>query len=120
MASIRELLKEEPKAVNLFLFLTEHMDNSNALIVSKETLSEHMDCSVRTITRQVKILKEKGFLQVLKSGPSNVYCVNANIAWTTSGSKREYARFRAEVLISRSEQQDLKESKIKQLNLIEE
>ena len=33
IGSIRELIKDEPKAASLFLFLSEKMDQENALIV---------------------------------------------------------------------------------------
>ena len=43
IGSIRELIKDEPKAASLFLFLSEKMDQENALIVSQETLSEYFE-----------------------------------------------------------------------------
>ena len=80
IGSIRELIKDEPKAASLFLFLSEKMDQENALIVSQETLSEYFGISKRTIIRQLNVLKEKGFIEIIKSGTANVYLVNANIA----------------------------------------
>jgi hypothetical protein len=118
MHSIRELIKDDPKAANLFMFLTEKMDTENALIVSKETLAEVLGVSVRTITRQIAVLKEKGFISILKSGVSNIYLVNANIAWTTDGDKKEYARFRANVFVSKSEQEyQVKATRTKQIHV---
>ena len=56
-----ELIKDEPKAASLFLFLSEKMDQENALIVSQETLSEYFGISKRTIIRQLNVLKRKRF-----------------------------------------------------------
>ena len=64
------------------------MDQENALIVSQETLSEYFGISKRTIIRQLNVLKEKGFIEIIKSGTANVYLVNANIAWTSYANKK--------------------------------
>lgn len=121
MSSLQKLIKEDPKAAAVFMFITEHMGQDNALIVSKECLAEQLDCSVRTVTRHIAVLKEKNFIDIAKSGTSNVYMVNANIAWTTNGTKRDYAKFRAQVLISKAEQEyKIKTSRTKQLTLLDE
>lgn len=119
MHGIRDLIKAEPKAASLFMFLAEKMDQENALIVSKETLAEVMQVSVRTVTRQIAVLKEKGFIQILKSGVTNIYLINANIAWTTDGDRKAFAKFRANVFVSKSEQEyNVRAKKYKQLDLI--
>ena len=119
IGSIRELIKDEPKAASLFLFLSEKMDQENALIVSQETLAEYFEISKRTIIRQLNILKEKGFIEILKSGTANIYLINANIAWTSYANKRDYAQFRANVLVSKTEQTyAVKEKHFKQLDLL--
>ena len=64
------------------------MDQENALIVSQETLSEYFGISKRTIIRQLNVLKEKGFIEIIKSGTANVYLVNANIASTSYANKK--------------------------------
>jgi Fe2+ or Zn2+ uptake regulation protein len=120
IGSIRDLIKDEPKAASLFLFLSEKMDQENALIVSQETLSEYFGISKRTIIRQLNVLKEKGFIEIIKSGTANVYLVNANIAWTSYANKREYAQFKANVFVSKTEQTySVKETKFKQLDLLD-
>ena len=82
IGSIRELIKDEPKAASLFLFLSEKMDQENALIVSQETLSENiLEFQKEQLLEQLNVLKEKGFIEIIKSGTANVYLVNANIAF---------------------------------------
>jgi hypothetical protein len=122
MQITRELAIREPKAFSLFWFLVEQMDKENALIISKETLAELHNCSVRTITRQIGILKKEKFIEVVKSGVNNVYLINASIAWTADGNRKQYAKFRAQVVISATEQEStstkIKANRTKQLNLI--
>ena len=121
IGSIRELIKDEPKAASLFLFLSEKMDQENALLVSQETLAEYFGISKRTIIRQLNILKDKGFIEIIKSGTANIYLVNANIAWTSYANKREYAQFKANVFVSKTEQTySVKERKVKQLDLLDD
>jgi DNA-binding MarR family transcriptional regulator len=102
--AIRELGKENANALSLFLFLIEKMDQENTLIVSMTTLSEIFGVSRVTIDKRVRVLKEHNFINVYKSGNTNVYAINAEIAWKTWENKREYAQFRSSVLISKSEQ----------------
>lgn len=118
---IVEVQKEDPKAGVLFMFFLEHMDRENALIVSTETIAEILGWGVATVYRKIKVLKEKNFIQSKRTGNSSIYFINANIAWTTYANKKEYAKFKASVLISKSEQQyKVTSSKFKQLDLLED
>lgn len=120
MSALVELQKTEPKAGALFMFFMEHMDRENALIVSIKTISEILEWSEPTVYRQVKTLKEKNLITIAKSGTSNIYFINSQIAWTTYGNKKEYSRFNANVLISKSEQEyRIKASKFKQIDLLD-
>lgn len=121
ISSIVQIQKDDPKAGALFMFLLEHMDKDNALIVSLEAMSEILGWGKATVSRKVKYLKDKNFITTQRTGNSSVYFVNANIAWTTYANKKEYATFKASVLISKSEQQHrLKSSRFKQLDLIDD
>lgn len=118
ISSIVEIQKTDPKAGALFLFFLEHMDRENALIVSIETIAELMDWSIATVNRKIKFLKEKKFIQTKRTGNSSVYFINANIAWTTYANKKEYAKFKASVLVSKSEQQyKVASSRFKKIDL---
>lgn len=119
LGALVELQKKDPKAGALFMFFLEHMDQENALIVSVETISEMLEWGVATVYRQIKILKDKQLINVGKTGTSNIYFINANVAWATYGNKKNYAKFKASVLISESEQKyRAKASKFKQLDLL--
>ena len=120
IGSIRELIKDEPKAASLFLFLSEKMDQENALIVSRNFVRIFWNFKKNNYQTVKCSKKEKGFIEIIKSGTANVYLVNANIAWTSYANKREYAQFKANVFVSKSEQEyKIKSSKFKQLDLLD-
>ncbi len=70
----------------------------------------------------IKILKEYNFITVYKSGTSNVYSINKNLAWSSWGNNFKYAKFDAKILISESEQEKIKiqTEKIKQITIKED
>ena len=119
MSSLVNLQKTDAKAGALLMFLMQHMDRENALIVSIETMSEILEWSPATIYRKLKVLRDNNFLTSQRTGNSSIYFINSNVAWTTYGNKKQYAKFKANVLISKSEQEyRLKSSKFKQLDLL--
>ena len=103
---LRWLMKKSGIASSILMFIIEHMDNGNALCCSHSVLMDYFDISKPTVTRAIKLLKENGFIDVLKSGTSNVYIVNSSIAWTSWNNKREYCKFNGAMLISKSENKD--------------
>ncbi len=100
---IARLAGENYSAYKLFMLLIKHMDGTNALAASNTALSEILGMSTRTIQRAVKYLKDGGWISVLKSGTSNVYAVNHDIVWTSYGNQKSYSKFKANVLLSSSE-----------------
>lgn len=100
---VTKLAREQPKAYDLFMLLCKHMDGSNALCVSMLALTELTGLSRQTLSKNVKYLKDNGWICVLKSGTSNVYIVNPEVAWTSYGNQKKYCKFQANVLLSSSE-----------------
>ena len=113
LKKLREIGYKDPKARVLFDFFLEKMDTENALIVSRQTLAEVMGWSETTVKRKVKLLYDEKCIDIQKSGTSNVYLVNANLAWTTHADKRKYAHFRANVYIGESEQESSEREDVK-------
>lgn len=101
---IIEMTGENPTAVKLFVWLLKHMDKRNALVISQEALAEAMNMHRTTIFRSVNYLKEKKALDILKSGSTNIYAVNAQIAWKSNAGGKRFAHFDAAVYIAESEQ----------------
>lgn len=110
--TIRKALRDNPLAANLFLFLVDNMDSKNALLVSQKALEEVLEVGRTSIYNAVKYLVKNQFIKVLKSGTSNIYCVNADIVWTQRADKKVHAKFEAAVYLTASEQDDDVKTKI--------
>lgn len=116
------LMAKSPIAYRIFKFLINNMDGYNSVICSYAVLQEYFSVSKPTITRAIKLLKEKNYIYIYKSGTSNVYCVNKNIAWSSWGSNFKYAKFGANIILSENEQEQqakIKGEKIKQVSIKE-
>jgi hypothetical protein len=105
---IIEMTSENPTAVKLFTWLLKHMDKKNALVVSQNALAESLSVTRQTIYTSITYLKQKKAIAVFKSGGTNIYAVNAQIAWKSNASGKRYAMFDAKVYIAESEQDDEK------------
>jgi len=101
---ILRLGKDSPTARRILDLFNDVMDRRNGIICSNQTLCEILEVSESSITRAIKILKERGFITVLKTGRENVYAVNHNIFWKNSGGKMWTSKFDVNVLISLNEQ----------------
>lgn len=100
------LMKESPIAYRIFKFLVKNMDNYNAVICSQTVLQEQFEVSRATVSRALKLLKDKGYVAVFKSGTSNVYALNDKIVWRSWGTNYQRSKFPANVLLSLSEQEE--------------
>lgn len=94
-----------PKAHQILLFLLDQMDNYNAVMCSNVVLCEALGIGRTTVSTSIKVLKEHGFITIYKSGNSNVYAVNKNLAWSSWGNNFKYAKFDAKIIITESEQE---------------
>lgn len=103
---LRSCLNENPKALELLLFVFDHMDKYNAVMCSYQVLQEALGTSKATVQRCIKYLKDNGFLYIYKSGSSNVYVTNPHIVWNSWGSNYEYCEFPANIVLSKSEQEE--------------
>ncbi len=119
--AIYNLVNISPLAFNIFMFLTKHMDNYNAVMCSYKVMQEQFGISKDTIRRAIKVLKDYKFLEIYKSGTSNVYCLNKNIVWSSWGTNHKYAKFGANIILSESEQpkKKTKSEKVKQVKIKE-
>lgn len=107
------LMKESPVAYRLLRFLAQNMDNYNALICSYVVLQEELGYSRATLSRAVKLLKEKNFIQILRSGVTNIYIINKELYWHSYGSNFSRCEFNAKIIISSEEQDEQDKAEIK-------
>ena len=103
---LRSCLKENPKALELLFFIFDHMDKYNAVICSYKVFQEALGMGQATVARAIKYLKEHGFLYVYKTGTSNVYVANKELVWNSWGNNVEYCEFPANIVLSKSEQEE--------------
>lgn len=99
------LVKINSNAYRILLFLFDHMDKYNAVMCSYQVFQESLEISRATASRAVKLLKDKGFIAIMKSGTSNVYIANPNLVWNSYGNNTQYCEFPASVILSASEQE---------------
>ncbi len=110
MIHMRALIKSDPNAALVLMFIMEKMDKMNALVCSYQVLQEQLGLGRTTLSKAVKTLKDKGFLYVYKSGSSNVYVLNNQLVWTNHGDKAKYCLFPANVILSAAEQEEIKKA----------
>ena len=103
-AELIQLALKYPKAHAILYFLVDQMDEYNAVICSVKVLSELLNVSRQTISKNISILKEHGFIVILKSGASNVYVINDKVYWKSWGNNKRYSKFPANVVLAFSEQ----------------
>lgn len=115
------LMQKSPVAYRLLRFLAREMDNYNAIICSYKVMEEILGYSRQTLSTAINLLKEHKYIEVKKSGTSNVYLINKELYWKSWGTNHRYAEFGAKIIISETEQEEkqskLKSERIKSLNL---
>lgn len=119
------LALKHPKAHAILLFLVDQMDNFNAVMCSYQVLQEVLEVSSETIRKNIKVLKDNGYIAILKSGTSNVYAINDSVYWKSWGNRKKYSKFPANVVLTLSEQEksyqlslsDIEIDKHKEINI---
>jgi DNA-binding transcriptional ArsR family regulator len=94
-------------------FLAKEMDNYNAIICSFKVMEEALGYSRAALSKAISILKEHHYIDVKKSGTSNVYLINKELYWKSWGTNYKYAEFGTKIIISESEQETEGKEKIK-------
>jgi len=106
------LVAHSPSAYRIFKFLVSNMDKYNAVICSYCVMQEKFGYSQATVKRAIKLLKEHKYIQVVRTGGSNIYMINKELYWNSWGTNYAYAEFGAKVIISSSEQDRATQSKV--------
>jgi DNA-binding transcriptional ArsR family regulator len=104
------LSKKSGVASAILLFIIEHMDQYNSLICSYTLIQESLGVSKDSVRLAIKLLKDNGFIDVLKSGTSNIYIINPQIAWSSWENNKKYCKFNGNVLIAQSENKNFNSS----------
>jgi hypothetical protein len=106
-----KLQNENKNALIIFDFLKFNMDNYNAIVCSSKLIEEALNLSESSVARAIKALQNNKFIEIAKTGSSNVYFINSNISWSTDENLKESSSFSAKVMIAKSEQTKIFEVK---------
>lgn len=95
---------KHPSALALLHFMTSRLHRgTNGVLMSLDALVGITGLSKRTVQNSIKALSDARFIQILKSGKSNVYIINSQVAWQGPRGHR-FAVFNAEIMVSEGEQ----------------
>lgn len=115
LSQMRKLARKSPIAHEILYYLVEHMGRTtNAVVCSYKTLCEMTGVSRPTVGRAIKLLKDDNWIDTVKIGNANAYCVNERVFWQAARNQRQYAVFSATVIASSSEQESDYREKAKQ------
>ena len=98
------LMKKSPIAYCVMDFLASNMDRYNAVICSYRVMQEKFGYSRAALSEAIKLLREHNYIDVKKTGTSNIYMLNKKLYWNSWGTNYAYAEFGANIIISASEQ----------------
>lgn len=116
---------KHPTALAVLHYMISRLQRgANGIVISAPALARAMGISERTAKSATAVLKEMKFVQVLKSGNTNIYIVNSRVAWQSVRGAR-YASFNAQIVVDEVEQGrtveeiDLENSELIDVPLIE-
>ena len=87
---------------------------TNAVVCSRNVLAEVTGCSIATVGRAIRVLKDDNWIDTVKIGNASAYCVNERVFWQAARNQRQYAVFSATVIAAASEQDSDFREKAKQ------
>ena len=73
------LMKKSPIAYCVMDFLASNMDRFNAVICSYRVMQEKFGYSRAALSEAIKLLREHNYIDVKKTGTSNIYILNKRI-----------------------------------------
>lgn len=98
------LAREQPLANSILEFLVSEMDNTNAICISMSVLEKLFNKSRQSLSKHIKILEERQFIEIFKIGNMNAYAINAYVVFTQGDSNLWRAKFKATMYVDYDEQ----------------
>ena len=115
LKEMRGLARKSPVAHEILYYLVEHMGRTtNAVVCSRNVLAEVTGCSIATVGRAIRVLKDDNWIDTVKIGNASAYCVNERAFWQAGRNQRQYAVFSATIIAAASEQDSDFREKAKQ------
>lgn len=104
--NLRTLQRNNPTASLVFSVIRETMQiGTNAVTISNVALGKILGKSPRTIARATKFLTDNSYVQVIKTGNTNTYVVNEQIAFAGNKGQRS-AVFSSTIVAHECEQEE--------------
>ena len=112
------LAREKPVANSILEFFVSEMDNTNAICISMNALEKLFKMKRNAISKHIKILVERKFVEIFKVGNMNAYAINANVVFTQGDANLWKAKFTATMVLNFDEQSHMvKREYTKQINI---
>lgn len=112
---VRHLIRVNPVAADIFMFLSQHMNRKNAIACSSKVLEEITQKKRTTVSNAIKYLKAESYLSVMKMGTTNVYVLNPSIVWKAWKTSKPFCEFEGKMFVAKSENEDI-ERQLKKMN----
>ncbi|MCD9517126.1 hypothetical protein [Photobacterium carnosum] len=110
------LAREQPLANSILEFFVSEMDNTNALCISMNALEKLFNKSRQSLSKHIKVLEDRKFIEIFKIGNMNAYAINAYVVFTQGDSNLWRAKFKATMYLEYNEQsQKIKKEYAKQI-----
>lgn len=93
MSDLRKHLRHNPLAVEIFLFLSQHMDQSNIVICPMKVLQEEMQKGRTSCSTAIRYLKGAGLIEVVKFSGANGFALNGEYVWKAAHHEGRYSVF---------------------------
>ena len=95
---------KNPTGLAVLHFLTSRLHRgTNGVVMSYAAMAAAMGIADRTAKTAAAALADARFIQILKSGKSNVYIINSQVAWQGERGAR-FAAFHSEIVLAEQEQ----------------
>jgi hypothetical protein len=101
------LAREKPVANSILEFFVSEMDNTNAICISMNTLEKLFKMKRNAISKHIKILVKRKFVEIFKIGNMNVYAINAYVVFTQGDANLHKAKFTSTMILDFDEQSDM-------------
>ncbi len=99
-----KVVLERPAAMRIIFWLVGLMDDQNGVVTSQSAMCQALDMHRNTVTQAIAYLKTKQIIAIFKSGNTNLYALNSQIAWQDDAAGKQFALFKAKVYIIKDEQ----------------
>jgi DNA-binding transcriptional regulator YhcF (GntR family) len=102
---LQSLIKTNPSAARIYVFLSEHIDGTaGAVVVSQDVIASYLGVHRRTIIRLTKQLEDQGALVRIKVGTGiYAYALDPEEVWKSWDEHKDLAAFRTRTLVKKAD-----------------